>query len=262
MQTIKGKIIATKQIKGDFYYTTFLCPEVANTGYAGQFVMVKVNDLSVPLLGRPFGIANIDKANNTFSILYQVVGQGTDILAKQLVGTELQISGPLGRGFSINEKHKSVTIVAGGIGVAPLLYLAKTLREANKEVRFIFGARSEEFLLCLDEIKAMGCELITVTDDGSCGLTGYPHQVLADILAEEKTDFIYTCGRNIMMQRVSEVANAQNIPCEVSLEEHMGCGVGICVSCVCNIEKDGEKSRKRVCHEGPVFAGKDVIWSE
>lgn len=264
MDAVSGKIVSSKHIKHIFYRMEIFCPAVAFNAEPGQFVMIHPNQSAVPFLGRPFGIAGVDRERGTFEIVFQAVGEGTQLLANLPINSEVGVIGALGHGFTVDPEHKRVLLVAGGIGIAPLLYLARALSAAGTKVKVLIGARRSDLLICTDDLFAAGCELVILTDDGSVGQKGVASDCLPQLLTDEKYDFIYACGRNILMRKVTDIAEQFGVPCEVSLEERMGCGVGICMSCVCDIkdeEGDGHH-RERVCTCGPVFRGKDVVWND
>jgi dihydroorotate dehydrogenase electron transfer subunit len=204
------------------------------------------------ILRRPISIHNIDRENGILEFYYEVVGKGTKELSSLKVGDMINIQGPLGNGFSTDIKNKKIAIIGGGMGIAPLKELIKQLNKEN-EVIFIAGGRDKHALEILENINFKNT--IIVSDDGSIGEKKNTVEKLKEILKTEKIDMISTCGPHIMMEKVAEVAHENNIYCEVSLEERMGCGTGACMGC--SIETT--KGMKKVCKDGPVFDSKEVI---
>lgn len=205
-------------------------------------------------LRRPLSIHDVDYDNNQIKLLVQEVGKGTNALAAMEIGEELDMLYPLGKGYKLPETDK-VLLVGGGCGVAPLLHLGRYLKENGITPQFLIGTRSSNFLIRLDEYRELGPVYIT-TEDGSEGEKGYVTN--HSILQVEKPDFdtIYTCGPNVMMKAVAKYANNHNIKCQVSLENHMACGIGACLCCV-TTTVDGHKC---TCTDGPVFDSKYLQW--
>lgn len=220
----------------------------------GQFVEVKVEGSPKTFLRRPISINYVDRDNNELWLLIQTVGEGTKTLAKLAVGDTLNLLFPLGNGFSsVQKQGEKVLLVGGGVGVAPLLQYGKYLKENGSEPVFLLGARSAGDLLELDLFSQYGPVYIT-TEDASAGEKGFVTQ--HSILQQETFDRISTCGPKPMMMSVARFAKANNIPCEVSLENMMACGLGACLCCV---EKT-VRGNVCVCKEGPVFDINELNW--
>jgi dihydroorotate dehydrogenase electron transfer subunit len=220
----------------------------------GQFVQVRVDDSPVPFLRRPFSIHYVDYDCRELWLLIQRVGVGTRKLSALKAGAKLNLIYPLGKPFSMpDDKNKKPLLIGGGVGVAPLLYLGAYLRENGFRPAFLLGARSEKDLLQLETFEKQGDIYIT-TEDGSRGEKGFVTG--HSILLNRKFDCLYVCGPQAMMQAVAQYARNQNIPCEVSLENTMACGIGACLCCV---EKTKE-GNVCVCTEGPVFNINRLTW--
>ena len=220
----------------------------------GQFVEVKVEDSPKTFLRRPISINYVDRESNQLWLLIQLVGEGTRKLAKLRCGDKLNVVFPLGNGFSpMGQKGEKVLLVGGGVGVAPLLNYGKELSEAGAKPVFLLGARSKSDLLELDMFKAIAPVYIT-TEDGSVGEKGFVTQ--HSLLETETFDRISVCGPKPMMVSVARYAKSKGIPCEVSLENMMACGVGACLCCV---EKT-VKGNVCVCKNGPVFPTDQLTW--
>lgn len=220
----------------------------------GQFVQVLVKDSPSTFLRRPFSIHEADHIKNTFNILIQIKGEGTKHLSLLHEGDKLNVMYPLGKGFSLPQKA-NVLLVGGGCGVAPLLYLAQYLNESGCRPTILVGFRTKEDIFEKEEYEKFG-NLHIITDDGSEGEKG----IVTDhsIFKNENLNFsrIYCCGPDQMMRAVSAIAAKQNIECEVSLENTMACGFGVCLCCV----TPTDEGNQRVCMEGPVFKANHLKW--
>ena len=220
----------------------------------GQFVEVRVDGSSTTFLRRPISINFVDKQANELWLLVACVGDGTRRLAELKAGDTLNCVLPLGNGFTLSfTLHPSPLLVGGGVGVAPLLYLGKALKENGLEPTFLLGARSAKDLLMLSEFEKYGRVLVT-TEDGTMGEKGFVTN--HSVLQQEQFDMIQVCGPTPMMKAVARYANEKGIACEVSLENLMACGLGACLCCV---EKTKE-GNLCVCKEGPVFNIKRLLW--
>ncbi len=256
MLQIKAKILYNKRIKGNYFHLVLRAPKITKETLPGQFINIKVNDAYDPLLRRPFSIHRVKGAN--IELLYEVVGQATESLSHRKPGEYLNIIGPLGNGFTPDTKRRTLNIlIAGGMGVAPLMFLAEKLTQSK--VTVLIGAKTKDQLLCEKDFKGLGCDVKIATDDGSKGFKGKVTDLLRSFLRttnDERRTTIYACGPKPMLKEISRISKKHNIPAQVSLEEHMACGIGVCLGCVVNT-KEGFR---RVCKEGPVFNGDEIIW--
>lgn len=246
----QGKILINEKVGKDIWRMEIKAPWIAKKAEAGQFVNVKLNSVNEPILRRPISLHGIDADNGVLSLLYLVVGKGTEMMTKMENGEKIDLLGPLGKGFSTSFKGRRAVIVAGGIGSAPFIPLIEELRKTKKEIIMIYGARNEESLTCLDLYEEEGVKMILVTEDGSVGEKGFVTGPLEKLLAEEGADYVYACGPEAMLRAVEGVVEKYNVPGEVSTEARMACGIGICVGCT-KQGKDGK--RYKVCQDGPVF---------
>lgn len=243
------------------YELELLAPEVAAKAKPGQFLMIRPNKLGEPFLGRPMGIYDTNTEAGTITILFEVHGHGTELLAEVKKGDKLPLIAPLGNGFDVVGQPRRVMIVGGGIGIAPLYPLANALAAAGVDFEVVVGAQTADRLLAMDRLVRLGMPVHVYTDDGTMGKQGYPSVGVAERLAAEKFDQVFCCGPMPMMRGVAQICEAYGVPCQVSLEERMGCGFGICVGCVIDHKAaDGTLSKKRVCYDGPVFDSKEVVW--
>ena len=221
---------------------------------AGQFVEVRTPDTAHTFLRRPISIHDVNYEDNTISLLVKIAGNGTNLLSKLPIGAQLNLVYPLGNGFTLDAPYKKVLLAGGGVGIAPLLYLGKVLKDKGVEVEFLFGARNAEGLLCLSDFEAIGKVNIT-TEDGSQGTKGLVinHKVMDSI-----TDFdtVTVCGPTPMMKAIAEICRKANVNCEVSLENKMACGIGVCLCCVTKTTE----GHRCVCSDGPVFNINQLEW--
>ena len=221
---------------------------------AGQFVQVKVDDAANTYLRRPISIHDVDYQKRTITLLVQRVGEGTNKISDTEINDTLNIIYPLGNGFTMpDDKDAKVVLVGGGIGIAPMYYLGKVLKEKGIEPVFVLGGRSKEDLIMLDEFSSVGKVYIT-TNDGSLGEQGFVTQ--HSVWKEKKFDMIYTCGPKPMMMAVANMARENDVCCEVSLENLMACGLGACLCCVENTIE----GNVCVCKEGPVKNINKLLW--
>lgn len=246
----KAVIIRQEEIADDIYSMWLKTEKIADAAKAGQFVSVYCQEGS-RLLPRPISICEIEKSKNAIRLVYRVAGKGTDEFSRMSTGMQLKIVGPLGNGFP--KKDKKAFLIGGGIGIPPMLQLAK---ELDCEKQIVLGFRDELFLM--DEFKAQG-EVYVATEDGSAGTKGN----VLDAIRENglEADIIYACGPLPMLRALKEYAAEKEMECWISMEERMACGIGACLACVCKSkEKDAHSNvnNKRVCKEGPVFRAEEV----
>lgn len=245
--------------------------QAAKEAKPGQFLHIKVNDTNDPLLRRPLSIAGIDREREELTVYYRVKGTGTKILSQVAENQYLSILGPLGTGFSVPETGV-LLLIAGGIGVFPLFSVIQAAQNKNIGIKLLWGGENKTFLESagLSFLTKMGLDFEVATMDGSYGEKGLVTALLDRYLADQKTlklqrqGFLQAaaCGPNGMLKAVTEICIAKEVPVEVSLEERMACGVGACVGCVCTvIGENGQPARKRVCADGPVFDGREVMWN-
>ena len=243
------------------YVLTFHAPELVQEVRPGQFITVAA-ETGAQVLRRPFSIFTADAATGDASVLYNAKGPTSTAMAARKPGDTLDLVGPLGGRVFRADPRPGVrhVMVGGGYGVPPLVFLARTILDADPDadVTFINGARSREFLVGTDGVEAMGAKLLCATDDGSCGTHGRVTDVLNQLLCDpSRPAHVYTCGPTPMMEAVAGMAIACDVPCQASLEVFMPCGLGICMGCAVQ-RPDGTYARG--CFEGPVFEAREVVW--
>ena len=280
-QRFISDIRANTEIAHGYFLLTLELPKYVRNPKPGEFFMVSVGRGTDPLLRRPLSLHRLI-SDDTFQVLYKIVGKGTMILSKKKVGEKLDILGPLGKGFETPSSMEDAILIAGGIGIAPLYALSEELRKIGKSVKLFMGGRSRKDILLEKELGSLGIKTIISTEDASYGKKGLITDIFEDYLKTQDSRLktqVYACGPREMLKRVSELAETQDIPCYVSLEERMACGVGACLGCAVKIRVQSQESRvqrkkssltkprtpnselyRMVCKEGPVFNAKDIDW--
>jgi len=254
-------------------------PELARRILPGQFVMVRMNRASDPLLGRPFALYDIwtgpDGQPAGMEIVYLEMGRATRQLPGCRPGEKIGIWGPLGFPFpEPATTAKKVFLVAGGIGQTPFLAHARELlgqvgyggqpaRHRGVEVHLVYGARSHDFHAGLDDFASSGASIHLATDDGSAGFHGRVTQCLEPLLSGLPGEIhLFGCGPEPMLEALSALAKRRNLLCHVSLETPMACGLGICFSCVTKVKTPEGWDYRRVCVDGPVFEASQLVWPQ
>ena len=229
-------------------------PRTAASIQAGQFVHLRIATGADIILRRPFSVHLV--RGERIEILYQILGAGTLRLARKHVGDVMDAVGPLGHGWHVPDSLSHALLVAGGLGAAPLGMLAEQLAGRGVAVAVAQGAPTAPRLVARDHFESVARRVEIATDDGSAGERGFVTGPVARLLAEERFDMVYMCGPEPMQRIVSGMARDAGIPCQVSLERLMGCGIGACLSCVVSTRT----GLKRACVDGPVFDGEEVVW--
>ncbi|MBX7072901.1 MAG: dihydroorotate dehydrogenase electron transfer subunit [Pirellulales bacterium] len=278
-QAWQGRVVVelNERIARDTFRLRFRCPEIAKRIVPGQFVMLRLSGCDDPLLGRPLALYDtvLDSAGQPVGVevVYLVVGKMTARLAALRPDMPLEVWGPLGNGFPAAPANH-LLMVAGGIGQTPFLALAREylgMRQYGdpqrsgavaKRVTLCYGARSADYHAGLDDFRALGIDLRLSTDDGSAG----HHGLVTDLLNQALTDAtagcqVVCCGPEPMMAAVAKLTRAAGVPCLVSLETPMACGLGICFSCVARVRQDdGQWDYRRTCVEGPIFSADAIVF--
>ena len=253
------EVVSHTQVAGDVFLLTVKSDEIARNASPGQFCMVKVesNKSVYPLLRRPLSIHDVSDRGDV-QFIYRVVGYGTHLLSQRCPGDKLRILGPLGHGFDMFPLQPSV-LVGGGLGLAPLFFLAKRLPKDSTTA--IIGAPTKTKLLLprLKRFSEVVQHLFLATEDGSVGSCGLVTDVLFEFLQHNSDSSlrVFTCGPLPMMRMVYSIAHKANLKCQVSLETRMACGIGVCLGCAIRCKNN---QRAYVCTDGPVFNGEDVWW--
>ncbi len=256
----QAELISKEQLTSDIYKFCIKAPEIVEEAKPGNFIEIRVSDQTEPFLRRPISIYNIDKEKGLLEFIFQVKGKGTEILAKKETGNLVDIVGPLGHGTFNYQDYKNLAIIGGGIGIFPLYELAKTAKKENKNVNIYLGFRNKDYVVLEDKYRNVSDNLIITTDDGSYAEKGFAINFLEKDIEEGKIDSIYACGPLPMLKAIQKLALEKNIPCQISLEEKMACGLGVCLGCAVKTANSPKEAPEylHVCKAGPVFQAKDV----
>lgn len=247
------KIIQKKQLTADIFDFTVDVGELAQAAQPGQFAHLYVPGKT---LRRPISICEIDRVRETLRFVFQIRGEGTAMLAARNPGDAFDVLAPLGHGFSLGDTRRKAVFVGGGIGVPPLLESAKAF---GVNAAVITGFRNHEAIILKEDFERNGNRVIIATDDGSFG----HHGLVTDCLADLEFDVIFACGPTPMLKAISKIAQQRGVPCQISLEERMACGVGACLGCAVRLRREtGEEYYGHVCKDGPVFDFRNVVWGE
>jgi dihydroorotate dehydrogenase electron transfer subunit len=248
-------LLENKKLNKDNFLLTLQSPVPVSDIFPGQFVNIEIKEATEIFLRRPFSFLDVDYQSQTISLLVKILGRGSKKLTEAKAGQNFSTILPLGNSFTLPSKNDRILLIGGGSGVAPMLFLAKICGLDPENVHVLIGARSVTDHVDIEEYKPFGNFYFT-TEDGSLGETGYVtnHPVFTENL--NKFTKIYTCGPDLMMKSIGRTALTSQIFCEVSLENMMACGFGVCLCCVENT-KTGHKC---VCTDGPVFNVNDLKW--
>jgi len=257
----KATILDNKSVGRGYFRLVLRALEMSAAALPGQFVMLRVSENMDPLLARPFGISSLP-SRSSLELIYRVVGRGTSLLTQRKAGDSLNLLGPIGNGFPLPEKDATPVLIAGGSGFPPLHFLSA---KAGSRAHLFIGARNKDCLPPSGIVKSFrdtAAKVHLATEDGSAGKRGMTTDLLNAFLneMERKTPIVlYACGPHAMLGAVSRIAAIHSLPCFVSMEERMACGVGACMGCSVAMKTGGYK---RVCKDGPVFDSRDIEWSE
>lgn len=257
---IKAELLKKVELKKGIFKFTVKADEITKIAKPGNFIEIRVNNDIEPFLRRPISIYNMDKEKGILEFIFQQKGKGTQILSTRKEGELIDIIGPLGYGTFRYTNYNKLAIIGGGIGVFPLYELAKCAKNENKEIHTYLGFRNKDLVVLEDEFKKVSDNLTITTDDGSYAEKGFAINFLKEDIENGKIDSIYACGPLPMLRAVRNLAIEKEIPCQISLEERMACGMGVCLGCAVKTAKSPEEAPEywHVCKAGPVFQAKDV----
>ncbi|MDO5785138.1 MAG: dihydroorotate dehydrogenase electron transfer subunit [Eubacteriales bacterium] len=243
-----------QQLGSNIFALTLDAPRISAAAVPGQFVHITCGEAN--LLRRPISICQAQ--DGALKIVFVTKGDGTKWLSRRQAGDTLDVLGPQGNGFDLSTLGARPVFIGGGIGVPPMLQTMQAAKDAGAQPTAILGFRNQDAVILEDDFKAIGT-VYTATDDGSYGIHGF----VSDVLKEHITEFtsVCCCGPKPMLKALANIAEAAGIPCQVSMEERMGCGIGACLVCVCSLKSsDGSTRYGHVCKDGPVFDSKEVQW--
>jgi dihydroorotate dehydrogenase electron transfer subunit len=254
-------ILSNEAVAEAHYLLRCECPEIAQHARPGQFIHVMISQDTGMLLRRPFTIYTVD--GHEITMLYQIIGEGTQRLSEMLAGEPIQVLGPLGNTFNFTTKPEPAILVGGGAGIASLMLLAVALRKNGIQTLGLVGAQHRTRLLSVKDLESIGIAVHIATDDGSIGHHGYVTDILADLLevAAYQHPTVYACGPHGMLSAVAKITADFEVPTQIAMENRMGCAMGVCLGCVCPVRIDANRIEyQRVCTEGPVFNAADIAW--
>jgi len=255
----KAEIVRREMVAEDICRITVKAPDIAGASGPGQFIMVRTVDGMDPLLRRPFSVHRVSNSS-MLQILIKIIGKGTRALAAMGKGEELDIVGPVGRAFSCSSDDYHI-LVGGGIGTAPLLFLADQLLQINEPsvIRVLLGARTgDEIAAVAADFDSMGIAVDITTEDGSFGKPGLVTDLMPDLSEGDRPLMVYGCGPYPMLKAVAGICRGKKWACQVSLETMMACGLAACLGCA--VMRADMNGYVHVCKDGPVFNMKEVAW--
>lgn len=257
MQPFMAKIMSNQPLGKDMRKLVLSAKQAIDEGICpGTFAHIKVPNAPQHLLRRPISIMDVDVSEKTITLAIMPKGNGTELICALKPNDELEIIAPLGKGFSADDA-KNIWVMGGGVGIAPLLYACRRFSK-TAQITAILGYRTEWHIYAQNDFSWLCKEMIICTDDGSCGIHG--NVVDAARTLSDKPDLIMACGPTPMLKAVQSFALENKIPCQLSLEQKMGCGYGACLTCSCKtIDKNQNEDYARVCADGPVFDAAEVI---
>lgn len=262
-----GEVLSHKKYGEHYHSLTIVAPDLGDRVKPGQFVNVLCGKNTSNILRRPFSVYRVHKRGGwapTIEIVFDVRGPGSLYLSRLRGHEPVELIGPLGRGFSLPGRRASCLLVGGGVGAAPLFFLADELRSAGHRVDFVLGARESNLLLNPIDVRRLASVYRITTEDGSQGEQGRVTDVLDETMERTRTEVVYTCGPHPMLAAVSRACVERKVPVQVAVEELMACGYGVCMTCVIPVRssrKSGDEVHfARSCTDGPVFNGARVVW--
>lgn len=270
---LEATVVSHDRIIGNEYEIVFHAPPIARTAQPGQFLELLFGENYAPLVRRPFSLYRVNRETGTFSVLYLARGAFTKGMAQKEVGDCVSVLGPLGRPFTWQpEPNTRYLLIAGGIGAPPIYFLAREMKTSltsagidSSDVVVINAARTRDMLVGMVEFSSLDIQLHVSTDDGSHGLRGMATELLIEQLeaAPDRPARLFTCGPMPMLRAIAEIAIRRGLPCQVSIETAMPCGLGTCQGCAVPIhDRDSPDGFRyvRACWEGPVFPAQDLVW--
>lgn len=267
-----GEVLSHKKYGEHYHSLTIVAPDIGEKIKPGQFVNVKCGESRAHILRRPFSVYRVHKRGgwaSTIEIVFDVRGPGSEYLSGLRGHSIVDLIGPLGRGFVFPKRRAHCLLVGGGIGATPLFFLADDLRNDGHRVDVILGARNAGLLLNPIEARRLASVCRTTTEDGSAGDAGRVTDVMAETMERCQTEVVYACGPHPMLAAVSRISAERGVAIQVAVEELMGCGYGVCMTCVMPLQRKPRKDEApedaivyaRSCTEGPVFNGATVVWN-
>lgn len=259
MKAIMANIISNEQVSDRYWHMVVDASELDADVRPGQFFNIRCGEEVYPFLRRPFSIYRINNANRTLEFLYLVKGLGTQRLTRLKAGEKADLFGPLGTGFTLDSSWDTILLLARGVGIATLAALAQEAAENHIRSVAILSARTRNDLLAADLLQGFGAEVYKVTEEDNNSGVPEVRQLMDHIFQKHDIKAAFTCGSKRLSKLMQEVSAEKQIPAQIALEEHMGCAMGVCFACVCDVVENGETHTVRVCREGPVFPLEKVV---
>jgi len=260
MYLTNATILVNEQISRRYWHLKVQITEwCVSSVQAGQFFHIRTSETLTPLLRRPFSIFRVNEEDNTLEFLYLVKGAGTKKLAERRPGEFLDLLGPVGNTFSIQEGSTGILLVARGVGIATLSALAFLAGKKNIPCFAILSAKTSDDILIESELQQAGIKTFAVHDQDGSSDPSLVKNLAEEIITRYQIDSVYTCGSRRLSRLTKELAGQYQLFAEIALEENMGCAMGACFACVCDIEEDGEVHAIRICQDGPVLPLEKVI---
>ncbi|WP_339226836.1 dihydroorotate dehydrogenase electron transfer subunit [Oceanobacillus sp. FSL K6-2867] len=259
MHIYQLEVLSNVQVSSRYWHMKLDASPIREKIEPGQFFNIKCADDDSPFLRRPFSIYQINKQEKTIEFLYLVKGQGTIRLTDVSAGDRVDIFGPLGVGFTLNDDWDTVLLLARGVGIATLAALVQEAAVKHMKCIAILSARSYDDLLAAQTLKEFGAEVYEVTDEDGTSDVDKVQQLIEQLLIANDINAAFTCGSRRLSRLLQNMTRMYNIPAQIALEENMGCAMGVCYACVCDIQEDNEIKSVRVCKEGPVFDLEKVV---
>lgn len=259
MKSIPMKVAANQQVSERYWHMKVDASELDAEVSPGQFFQLRCGHDLNPLLRRPFSIYRINRRERTLEFLYLVKGAGTKRLTQMKAGEYVDVFGPLGTPFVLQDEWKTILLLARGVGIATLAALAQDAAEKGVQAVAILSARSRNDLLAAETLQGFGAKVLYVTDEEGTSDVSAVRRLLEGLLREDPIQAAFTCGSKRLSKLLQELAATHGIPAQIALEEHMGCAMGVCFACVCDVREGGQLKTVRVCKEGPVFPLEKVV---
>lgn len=259
-EQVLADLVKKEEIVSGVYKFSLKAENIVKQAKPGNFVEIRITDQTEPFLRRPISIHNLDRENGILEIIFQIKGKGTELLARKQVGEKVDVIGPLGYGTFKLENYKKIAVIGGGIGIFPLYELLKQVKENGVETGVYLSFRNKDLVMLEKEFGEITSNLNISTDDGSYKNKGFAIDFLKKDMEKEKYECIYACGPTPMLRAVKNYAVENNINCQVSLEEKMACGLGVCLGCAVKTTASPKEAPEyfHVCKAGPVFNCNDV----
>lgn len=259
MITRNLKILSNNQVSERYWHMVVDSSLMEEEVRPGQFFNISCGADVNPFLRRPFSIYRINRAERTLEFLYLIKGAGTQSMARMVPGEALNVLGPLGQGFALAEEQDTILLLARGVGIATLTALAQEASHKGVKSIAVLSARSRNDLLATEALQSMGAEVYSVTEEENTSGAEHVRELIQQIMDKHEVKAAFTCGSKRLSRMLQDLMKERGIPGQIALEEHMGCAVGVCYACVCDIREEHAVQSVRVCLEGPVFDLQKVV---